>query len=134
MGMARSKLSLQPDFEFGFHKAGSVALWPFLRACQSDGMVFVMKEVLGEQRIGGEGLCELRMDNIRIFVPVVDTDPHLKTGQPPAFKQPENGAYLSECTQARQNTASNPRRIFPFRRSKDLNPHIFHRQSLHLMQ
>jgi hypothetical protein len=43
-------------------------------------MGFEVKEVvLEEERAEGEGLCELRVNDVRILVPVVDTDPHLKT-------------------------------------------------------
>jgi hypothetical protein len=41
-------------------------------------MLFGMKEVL-EERAGIQGLCEFRVDDIRIFVPVIDADPHLKS-------------------------------------------------------
>jgi hypothetical protein len=34
--------------------------------------------VLEEEITRGGGLCEFRVNNIRILVPVVDTDPHLK--------------------------------------------------------
>ena len=37
-----------------------------------------MKEVLEEERADIQGLCEFRVDDIRILVPVIDADPHLK--------------------------------------------------------
>jgi hypothetical protein len=41
-------------------------------------LVWMMKEVLGEERwVVGEELCELCVDDVWVFVPVVDTDPHL---------------------------------------------------------
>ena len=47
-----------------------------------------MKEVLGEERWVGvdKGLCEFRVDDIWVFVPVVDTDPHLQRSQLSAAK------------------------------------------------
>jgi hypothetical protein len=53
-----------------------------------DLLVWMMKEVLGEERwVGvGEGLCEFRVDDIWIFVPVVDADPHLQRSQLSAAK------------------------------------------------
>jgi hypothetical protein len=42
-------------------------------------MLFGMKEVLEEERAGIQRLCEFRVDDIRIFMPVIDADPHLKS-------------------------------------------------------
>ena len=99
-----------------------------------------MKEVLEEERADIQGLCEFRVDDIRILVPVVDTDPHLylPLADSSKFPDPEIGkmdkTYLSKSAQPSQNTASNPSRIFPLRWRKDLDPHILHSQPLHFMQ
>lgn len=42
--------------------------------------------------------------------------------------------YLSKRAQSRQNAPPNPRRVLPLGRRKNLNPHILHRQLLHLVQ
>lgn len=43
-------------------------------------------------------------------------------------------AYLPKRAQSRQNTTSNPRRVLPLRRRKDLDPHILDGESLHFVE
>lgn len=91
------------------------------------------------------------MNDIRILVPVVNANPHLLnitywlahitqtttySSMPrschPKNRDQKNKTYLSKRAQPRQNTATDPSRVLPLRRRKDLYAHVFDGQLLHL--
>jgi hypothetical protein len=82
---------------------------------------------LGEVRLRYRGarLWELRVDDVWVFVPVVDTDQHLGSVSMMARVSDER-AYLSERGQPGQDAAPYPGGVLPLRRRKDLDPHVLH--------
>jgi hypothetical protein len=46
----------------------------------------------------------------------------------------ERAAYLLERAQAREDAAAGPRGVYALRWCKNLDPHVLHRQSLHLVE
>jgi hypothetical protein len=87
------------------------------------------------------------VDYVRVFVPVIDANPHLKLES--AFLNYSIFAsvattgtlfqggiiyHLSECAQSRQYATSNPGAILPLWGCKDFNPHVLNCQSLNLVQ
>lgn len=86
-----------------------------------------MPGYLGEVylRYRGARLWELRVDDVWVFVPVVDTDQHLgSVSMTPRVS--DERAYLSECGQPGQDAAPDPGGVLPLRRRKDLDPHVLH--------
>lgn len=81
-------------------------------------------------------LRKFGVDNVRILMPVVNAHPHLSHVSYRSFnpKTQARTTYLPKRAQPRQNTASNPRRVLPLRRCKDLDPHILDSETLHLEQ
>lgn len=76
------------------------------------------------------------VNDVRIFMPLIDIHPHLfiVLACLHNFTHAELPVDLSECAQTRKDTSPNPRAVFSFWWCKDLDPHILHCQSLHLME
>lgn len=69
------------------------------------------------------GSSQFSVNDIRVFVPIVNAHPHLHMSVRARNTQfMEN--YLSECAQTSKNTASNPSRVLSLWRCKDLNSHV----------
>ncbi len=80
-------------------------------------------------------LRELGMNDVGVFMPVVDADPHLFWRQSHLkCRHQQATTYLSECTQSCQDTSSNPSTVLPLRRRKYLDSHVLDCQPLHLVQ
>lgn len=77
---------------------------------------------------------ELRMDDVRVFVPVIDAHPHLSLLACGAFIGVESTAHLSKRAQSCQDTAAYPGRVHPLWRRENLDMGIFHRHALELFQ
>lgn len=78
-------------------------------------------------------LIKLRMYDLRIFMPIVDIDPHLQEYISLSQRSQRCMTCLSKSTQTGKNTAAYPCAILPLRGRKDLDPHVFYCQPLHLM-
>jgi hypothetical protein len=79
-------------------------------------------------------LCEFGVDNVRVLLPLVLLDPHLRRVSFASDSQSMTAAHLLERAQAREDAATRPRGVYSLRRRQNLDAHVLHRQPLHLVE
>ena len=82
-------------------------------------------------------LCEFGVDDVWVLLPFILFDPHLQSVSAPHVPNSvahEEIPHLLESTQACQDAAARPRRVYPLWRRQNLDAHVLHRQPLHFVE